>query len=155
MPLLLSLMDELLAGMWNCPASTLDQESAIPPGEAHCDWSIYDKTEMWWRGECGWQWRMAEQIMVYRLWSRSSSGDARLYCAEVKRLTSPGAAISHPSFFPPPYSRPQKSDRVNTGRLSPADALVNLKIQSDRTRPKTDRESVLLTSACLSACSKP
>lgn len=79
------------------PASV--QESAIPWGRTCCDWSIYDKTGMWWHRECGWQWRMTEQITVYRLRSGPLSRDASFYCAAVKRFTYHGAALLYSLLF--------------------------------------------------------
>lgn len=84
----------------------LVQESAIPGGEggsggcACCDWSIYDRTGMWWHRECGWQWRMSEQITVYRLRSGPLSCDASFYCAAVKRsIHHRGAPLYGPLFL--------------------------------------------------------
>lgn len=78
----------------------LVQESAIPRGgDTRCDWSIYDKTGMWWHGECGWQWRMTEQITVYRLRSGPLSCDASLYCAAVKRFIHHGVALLYSLLF--------------------------------------------------------
>lgn len=87
---------------WNVKLPQLPalvQESAIPRGGTCCDWSIYDKTGMWWHRECGWQWRMTEQITVYRLWSGPLSCDASLYCAAVKRFTYRGAALLYSLLF--------------------------------------------------------
>lgn len=75
------------------------QESAIPREWTCCDWSIYDKTGMWWHGECGWQWRMTEQITVYRLRSGPLSCDASLYCAAVKRFIHHGVALLYSLLF--------------------------------------------------------
>lgn len=88
--------------VWNVrlpQLSALVQESAIPRGGTRCDWSIYDKTGMWWQRECGWQWRMTEQITVYRLRSGPLSCDASLYCAAVKRFIYHGVALLYSLLF--------------------------------------------------------
>lgn len=86
--------------MWDCPSSPLWFKKVLfLEGGTRCDWSIYDKTGMWWHGECGWQWRMTEQITVYRLRSGPLSCDASLYCAAVKRFIHHGVALLYSLLF--------------------------------------------------------
>lgn len=99
-PLLLNLMDDPLVGMWDCPSSPLWFKKVLfLEGGTRCDWSIYDKTGMWWHRECGWQWRMTEQITVYRLQSGPLSCDASLYCAAVKRFIHHRVALLYRLIF--------------------------------------------------------
>lgn len=87
--------------MWDCPIGSRKCNSwrGGVVGGTCCDWSIYDKTGMWWHRECGWQWRMSEQITVYRLRSGPLSCDASFYCAAVKRFIHHGAALLYGLLF--------------------------------------------------------
>lgn len=85
---------------------------------------------------------MTEQITVYRLESGPLCCDAILYCAEVKRLTSQGAALLYPLLFliyqsteQRPCQQSQESPPPPSSQLT---EWLNLKLHRDKTLNETD-----------------
>ena len=140
----------------SAPASTLVQERAIPRG-GDTLWLKYLRQD--------------RNVMAPRMWVTVThdwtdycvqtveqppplSCDGRLYCAEVKRLTSQGAVILYPPPPPPALSdiAVRRTKAVSAEPPEPtADGLVNLQMQRDRSLSETDRMKDPLTSKCLSA----
>lgn len=143
-PLLLNLMDELLAGMWNCPGPRFGSRKCYSSRGGHAVIEVFTT-----RQKCD----GTENVGDSDAWLN------RLLCTDcraalwivmlpfiVPRLK--GSPIRERHYSTPCsfwYRSPQNKDHVSKARRSPTDTLVKLKMHCDRTLTKTDRQKERLS----------
>lgn len=146
-PLLLNLMDDLLAGMWDCPSPRFGSRKCYPSG-GHAVIEVFttrqkcDGTEnvgdsdAWLNRLLCTDWRVALWVVMPLFIA------LKLKASLIRELHYCTAC----SFW---YSGTWNKDHVSKVRAFLTDALVKLKIQCDRTFTKTDGKMVSPTSTWL------